>query len=199
MFKEPTKKEPILQLVQQEKEDISIYFDAPLEEIETVSKELKEIIEIEQKEPLENIPVESNEVVLPLEEIVDDVIDETLAIEELEGLKEEIQEQELEQEINEAMEKQMTNNDLYNIALTIRNDLYDMKKDELKIDNAILRKLDDLNGNVKTVNDKYSKTTFSIMAVLSVLFLLIGMQSEVWLPYVGNLLDFARTTTNIIK
>lgn len=171
------------------------------EKIEEIYNEKEdEIIEYVLQEPLIEEKEEVKEVETAdelLEEV--EILNETREI-ELEELEEIVEEairdfpnQQSEEEI------QVNNNQLFELLLSIKRDIIDTKREELIIDNKIFRQIEKATDVIKEVNIKYSKTAFTIMAILFVLGVLFGMQDEKWMPYLSSILDFARTTTNVIK
>ena len=102
----------------------------------------------------------------------------------------------------EKMEMEMEevdNNQLYELAMSVKKDILDNKRDELKIDNAILRKLELTICTLKKIDSKYNKTMAASMALFFLLGVFIGIQHETWIPYIGQLIDVAKAATNVIR
>lgn len=94
---------------------------------------------------------------------------------------------------------QVSNNHLYKTMLDINETLIIAKREELIITNKVFRAIEKNIGVTEKVNEKYNKTIIALIVTFFVLGMLIGMQDDKWLPYVGNILDFARTATNVVK
>lgn len=95
--------------------------------------------------------------------------------------------------------EEVDNNQLYEIAMSVKKDILDNKRDELKIDNAILRKLELTICILKKIDSKYNKTMAASMALFFLLGVFIGIQHETWIPYIGQLVDVAKAATNVIR
>lgn len=152
----------------------------------------------EQKETLATKEIQE------IEKIIDETIDEIQEQEEilqcpLLNVSEETIKEYEEMEQMKPEEIGVSNEKLFVTMLDIKDFLIDMKKDELKIDNQILRKQETAICVSKSIDGKYNKTTAVIMALMFILGILIGIQHEVWNPYITQLLDFAKTTSNIVK
>lgn len=110
----------------------------------------------------------------------------------------EIEKDNLEQFEKMEMEE-VDNNQLYELAMSVKKDILDNKRDELKIDNAILRKLELTICTLKKIDSKYNKTMAASMALFFLLGVFIGIQHETWIPYIGQLIDVAKAATNVIR
>lgn len=134
------------------------------------------------------IPEKIKEVDEHLDEILDEVIEK---VKEKETLKD-FEKMEMEQ-------KQVENNHLYELIMGIKKDILDNKRDEFKLSNVILRKQEATICTVKSIDTKYNKTMAASMALFFLLGIFIGIQHETWIPYIGQLIDVAKATTNIIR
>lgn len=128
----------------------------------------------------------------------DDIIDYTLDEAVEESIKEMESNETLRKQFKE-IDMQVSNNQLYKSILDINESMIKSKREELIIDNKIFREIEKGNDIAQEINRKYNKTTFAIMIILFILGILIGMIDDKWIPYVGNILDFARTATNVVK
>ena len=129
-----------------------------------------------------------------------DEIDEAVKLEKI--IDNEIEAAQIEEDILKELEleeMQVSNNQLYKTLLDINDSIITSKREELIIDNKIFRAIEKNIEVTKKVETKYNKTTYAIMTILFILGVLIGMNDETWLPYVSNILDFARTATNVVK
>lgn len=125
-----------------------------------------------------------------IDEDLDNILDDTLEeIKEEEELLKELEEEEM----------QVSNNQLYKTLLELNESFITAKREELIVDNKIFRAIEKVADISNSINGKYNKTTSIVMVILFVLGVLIGMQYETWIPYVSNILDFARTATNVVK
>ena len=99
----------------------------------------------------------------------------------------------------ESMEQQVKNNQVYELILSVRNDILGMKQQDLKIDNALLRRIEDTLETSKSINGKLNKSLAIFFAIVFLVGVITGTQVEVWSPYTSQLLDFLKTTSNITK
>jgi len=93
----------------------------------------------------------------------------------------------------------VTNEKLHETILDIRQDILSMKREELKIDNSIFRAIEKVSTTVSEFNGKFNKTFYIVGIGVFILGVLIGMQFELWSPYISQILDFFRTTSNMVK
>lgn len=121
-------------------------------------------------------------------EILDQAIKEMEEKEDLEAFKK----MEMEQE-------QVNNNQIYELLMGIKKDILDNKRDEFKLSNLILRKQESTICTVKSIDGKYNKTMAASMALFFLLGVFIGIQHETWIPYIGQLVDVVKATSNVIR
>lgn len=129
-----------------------------------------------------------------------EMVSQDLELEDL--IDEEIEDLEVEEEILKELEKeemQVSNNQLYKSLLDINESIITSKREELIVDNKIFRAIEKGNDVISKVDSKFNKLLYAYMTGLFILGLLLGMQDDTWLPYVSNILDFARTATNVVK
>lgn len=129
-----------------------------------------------------------------------DEIDEAVTLEKI--IDNEIEAAQIEEDILkelELQEMQVSNNQLYKTLLDINDSIITSKREELIIDNKIFRAIEKVQDTSSSVDKKFNKTIYALWTVFFVLGVLIGMNDDTWLPYVSNILDFARTATNVVR
>lgn len=113
--------------------------------------------------------------------------------------------EEIEDDIIEALTQaekeaeQMTNNELYEMLLSIKKDILNDSKKEFDMNNSIYKCVKK-NIEISTHIDlKFNKKYIAGLVGFFTLGVLIGVQYELWTPYLSAILDFGRTIATASK
>ena len=124
-----------------------------------------------------------------LERIVDECIIEIQSKDKLEKEFEEF----------DKMTNQVDNNTIFNEMTKMRSDFVDGKKSAYNMDVTILKKAQQNNDLLKEILTKNGKWLFIVTVLVFLCGVITGMQDQVWIPYLREVLDFAKTASNVIK
>lgn len=172
----------------------------PVDTLDDKKEEIELVPQVETIEP-------NKEDIQRLQKLMDEVTTE-------ETLKEEVSIEQQNKTLEDALikahspeteAKVISNTDLYEKMMKISDSLFelkkengdtllDMKKSDLKMDNHILRKIEANTCIAKRIDEKYNKVTFGLFALFFLIGIVFGTQIDVWSPYIGQTLDFIKTT-----
>ena len=82
---------------------------------------------------------------------------------------------------------------------TLHNEILVNRSTSMKSEGKILEVAERNNKGISSIDSKFNKTIYSLFALFFILGICIGVLDEVWKPFLGDLLNFAKTASNVIR
>jgi hypothetical protein len=124
-----------------------------------------------------------------LEKIVDDAIEEIETDEKLKA----------ESEKSQNIEKFKEYLEIQKMILTNRNEILENRTVSNKSESKILEVAEKNNKVITSVDNKFNKVMYALFTIFFLLGVIIGLNGDIWTPYISDILNFTRASTNIMR